>query len=148
MSRLAHPTLGDILDRLTILSLKILHGRAAGKSVTHFEAEYAELFDWFWQRGPHQPGVFNHALQLAAVNAALWTAEDELRPWQKWWTETGPGSPGSSPGSSVTRGFNSDTVYIIAGVALRIQQLNDQRADLVARINLLMGGVVGEEKLT
>ena len=130
--RLVNYGAGEITDRLTILALKILHGKAAGKSVEHFEREQETLLSKI--RGRTLNGVwFEQVLGLAAVNAALWTAEDEMRHWR----EHKPmldGLPGSITSAALRCAF-------------RIQELNDKRAELVSTINANSGEKDGEEKL-
>lgn len=130
MSRLVGYGLGEIADRLTILSLKLLYGLAAGKPTAHFAQEYDALFEQFWARGPYAAGVFDQTLHLAAVNAALWQAEDEMRVF-----------------AQCIFTLSEERVEEVADLGLRIQKLNDQRAALVAQINTLAGDTAGPEKL-
>lgn len=59
---------------------------------------------------------FESVLELAAVNAALWHAEDDLR--------------------TVRETAATPDQYIAAGqIGIRLQALNDQRATLVDKIN-------------
>lgn len=134
MSRLHDPGPGEILDRLTILALKIVHGEYAGRDTTHWKEEYYALDS---TKTPSIPIV--QVVELAAVNGALWQAEDEIRRLRALpegrrdqWT----GSVGNT------------WVVDVANVALRIATLNDRRAELVARINLDTGIDRGPEKLT
>jgi len=122
---LAKPTLGEILDRLTILSLKVLHGRQAGKAVGHFEEEQRVLATLECAKRPHG---LSHLplLDLAAVNAALWHAEDDLREYR-----------------IKVREFDE---HAALAVAFRIQDLNDQRACLIQEINKASGEWQGAEK--
>jgi hypothetical protein len=129
--RLLDPGAGEITDRLTILSLKILFGDQAGKDTTHFKAERTTLLSKI--RSKTLNGVwFDKALELAAVNAALWHCEDAMRGFR---IEAGE-SPLTPTGCAS-----------VVEVAFRIQSLNDQRAKLVAEINKDAGDSVGQEKL-
>lgn len=129
MSRLVNPGLGDVLDRLSILSLKILHGEFAKKDVTHWKVERSQLQP---QVNARSNGAwFQFALDLAAVNSALWHAEDEMRV-----IRADEPTPESQPGTMMRAGV----------VAIRIQELNDQRAALVGAINDLAGDNRGSEK--
>jgi len=128
---------GEILDRLTILSLKILHGGMAGRSIEHWKAEYAYLNEEKYSPCVSRATSYFADLQaaildLAAVNGAIWTAEDELRRWQ------GEGCGPCSLPQAMT----------VAVVALRAQSLNDRRAQLIAEINTLLGAEAPEEKIT
>src|ERR1700676_1554522 len=69
---------GECSDRLTILALKILHGTDAGKDVKHFTDERNALLTDIRARTLNGKW-FEAVLELAAVNAALWHAEDRLR---------------------------------------------------------------------
>jgi hypothetical protein len=124
--RLINIGAGEITDRLTILALKILTGEAAGKDTTHFENERTALLVLIRTRTLNG-SWFQQVLELGAVNAALWYAEDHLRE---------------------IRGL-SDPVSLapaIIALAFRIQDLNDQRAQLVEAINKLSGDHIGPEK--
>lgn len=125
MSRLINPGLGDQVDRLTILSLKILYGELAGKDTTHFANERAALIVQVNARSG-SASWYELGLQLHATNAALWQAEDELRGYR------GDGGP----------------IKEAALCAFRIQDLNDRRAQLIQQINTRVGDNLGEEKLT
>ncbi len=110
---------GEISDRLTILSLKLLYGEDAGKPTTHFRDERNALVTEIRARSLNGRW-FESVLELAAVNAALWHAEDAMRLLRKREAED----------------HTQETFYLdVCRVAFRIQGLNDQRAGLVERIN-------------
>lgn len=128
MSRLVAPGPGEILDRLTILSLKIVHGRQAGTPVGHW-AEEREVLCLAHCTHAWCPSAC--LLELAAVNAALWQAEDQIREMRQRYTNaTGAVSANFTEGD-VEEGFQC---------ALRIATLNDRRAVLVHQINT-QGGI-------
>jgi hypothetical protein len=114
-----NPTVGDLTDRLTILSLKVLFGTAAGQPVEHFIQERTGILTKLRTR---QIGPWMGLLSdLAAVNGALWHAEEDLRGCQE---------------------------LVDAGrLGLRIQALNDQRAALIVKINKEAGDPTNVEKL-
>lgn len=131
MSRLIDPGVGDVTDRLTILALKVLFGREGQKDVSHFEREQTALLAKVRARD-HSGPWFHLTLELAAVNAALWHSEDELREYRMRkmvdakelsWTEE------------------------VARCGMRIQELNDRRAELIAQINKEAGDGAAKEKL-
>lgn len=135
MSRLLNVGPGEIADRLTILGLKIAHGTEKGVDVKHWRDERNALLVKV------QPSIdsrwVEHALELAAVNALLWQAEDDLRTLRKDLQQTQ-----QVPGSSYASLLQS------AGeVAVQAQALNDRRAELVAQINAAVGETA-REKLT
>lgn len=121
MSRLHNPGPGEILDRLTILALKITHGRLTGISLTHWEDELHALIaisGGILHLGSEKDRTtYVHQLELAAVNGALWQEEDELRRLRLI--------------AQAYEGWTGET----ARCGLRIQQLNDRRAELVTLIN-------------
>ncbi len=127
MGRLLNPGLGDILDRISILHLKVVRKPYDGKSIDHYEEELRELHR-------HADGVegvvFYQYSALAAVNSTLWDCEDELRSLR-----TAGGSAPIAP----------DRVRTIGMIAVQIQELNDRRAELIALINA-NAGVKGAEK--
>lgn len=131
MSVLHNPGPGEILDRITILSLKLTYGALARHDLTQWQEELRAL--WLLLAVPHAWAVsagLNYA-DLAAVNAALWQAEDHLRALRaedpsirlEEWTQ-----------DAQRTGFH-------------IQSLNDRRADLVALINREAGLDRPQEKL-
>jgi len=141
--RLIDPGPGEVTDRLTILSLKIRTGTESGLDVSHFVREQTVLLTKIRSRTLN--GVwFAQVLDLAAVNALLWQAEDELREWR---AKRAPQTPDSSGLSGVGQGYLAATAADVVAVAFRIQELNDQRAQLVQQINKEAGEASGPEKL-
>lgn len=133
--RLVNIGAGEIADRLTILALKVAHGQQAGKDVSHFLTERNALL--VQSRTYEQfagPGL-EHLLDLAAVNAMLWQAEDEIRCLRALGLD-----------ALLKQGFEPDLVRALQ-CAFRVQALNDQRADLVWTLNKLAGTDLGREKL-
>lgn len=124
MGRLHNPGPGEILDRLTILALKIVYGTQAGRDTTHWKAEQETLADTFWLGTPGTLTVRVRGLQwmeLAAVNAAIWQAEDEMRGYRDSFIGDAP--------------IPQDTQIAAGLCGCRIQYLNDRRAELVTLIN-------------
>jgi hypothetical protein len=125
---------GEITDRLTILSLKMLHGKAAGKPIDHFGRERDVLLTQIRARTLN--GAWAEQLfDLAAVNAALWTAEDHLRIARARF----------APPQDAR--LNDGDVEDVCQLAFRIQELNDRRAELITLINANTGEKDGEEKV-
>src|SRR3989304_8775959 len=119
--RLIHPSPGELLDRKTILHLKIEAGRRRPVSVAHFEEELkmieAALADWFGKNPGADRRAYDEAAQeLADVNRKLWDAEDEVR---------------ELPRSAQER---------LAELAKWIPELNDRRADRATRGRRLFDG--------
>lgn len=129
MARLINFGTGEIVDRLTILSLKVLYGEQAGKDCTHFRNERNALLTMLNARNAF-PSWYELGLELHAINAALWQAEDELRGYRQRDLVRADVAPSA-----------------VAECAFRIQTLNDQRATLIAAINAKTGDNLGAEKL-
>lgn len=131
MSRLINPGTGDLLDRLSILGLKLVYGQQVGKDTTHFRNERNAILPMI--AGKNGTALWlEHYTELAAVNAALWGAEDEMRYTRIAWL--------SAPAAIDYKEA--------AQCAFRIQSLNDRRAELIALINSNTGESLGSEKLT
>ncbi len=116
--RLINPSPGELLDRKTILLLKIEAGGRRQLDVAHFQQELelieAALADWL-RRNPaaDRRACDELGSELAEVNRKLWDAEDEVR---------------ALPRSETER---------LAELAKRIPELNDRRSELVQRVNRL-----------
>lgn len=115
---LINPSPGELLDRKTILHLKIEAGCQRQMDVVHFQKELdlieAALADWLGKNAGADRRAYDEATQeLADVNRKLWQAEDEVR---------------QLPRSERDR---------LADLAKLIPELNDRRADLVQRVNRL-----------
>lgn len=128
MPRLVNIGVGEIVDRLTILSLKILYSGQADKPIDHFENERTALMVMLRGRTLDGPW-FEQVLALSAINGALWRAEDEMRTHRE-------------------EGQTTKNRDDIIECAFRIQELNDERARLVETINKATGDHLGSEKLT
>lgn len=127
---------GEITDRLTILSLKILFAQQVGKDCSHWLTERSKLLPQLRSRTLNS-SWFEQTLELAAVNAALWHAEDDLRLLRQLPPEK----------RAQWAGSGSTWIEDVARIGLRLQELNDQRAALIAKINELAGEKSGGEKL-
>jgi hypothetical protein len=65
---LMHPTVGEMIDRLTLLELKFKHGLAAGKDVSHFAEETYEIAKALEGRWP-APAVVD---EMRKIHELLW----------------------------------------------------------------------------
>ena len=105
---LTRPSVGDLLDRLSILRLKIHHGGIAGKPVGHFEEERQEIL----QRLPPQIDFLDPLVEhLFFVNEALWELTDAMRD-----------------------AVDAKTADLQARYARVMLRMNDKRANLVGQI--------------
>jgi hypothetical protein len=123
MTRLVNFGLGEICDRLTILGLKILYGEEKQLDVAHFRNERTTLVIKLLTAST---GKWIEAYaDLAAVNAALWHAEADLRGYAKNRTTAPPDA--------------------VMHCAFCIQAWNDRRAFLVQQINEHVGDKAQEK---
>lgn len=130
--KLDNPGVGEITDRLTILAMKILFGEQAKIDTSHFKAERATLLAKIRSRTLNG-AWFDSTTDLAATNAALWHAEDDLRAFRTAFQAAKPPILQSEQ---------------IVDLAFKIQALNDRRAELVQKINKDAGeGADGPEKV-
>jgi hypothetical protein len=121
--------MGEVLDRLSILQLKIDAGMQRGIATGAWEAEQRELDSYLkkkivgWQKrataqGQADFGSMNGRLGL--VNKKLWDAEDDIRRYR-------------------LPTLTDEQVREVCQLALRIADLNDVRCELVRQINLFFG---------
>ena len=117
---LMNPSPGELVDRKTILHLKIAAGERRKLKVGHFHKELelieAALAEWFRKSAGADRKKYSGAVHgLAEVNQKLWRAEDEVRALEP---------------SARDR---------LAELAKLIPKLNDRRAELVRQVNRLFG---------
>ena len=114
---------GELLDKLTILSVKAKHVTDEHKRVK-IAREYA-LLEQVWEDSPYlrSAGIESLMADLAAVNERLWHLENEVR-------------------STMVRA----DAYLMSGVALCISSENDYRARIKATINTLLDSDIVEVK--
>jgi hypothetical protein len=123
------PTVGELLDRQTILDLKIRHGNRAGVDTRAWQTEQAEIGARLLARTTAFAVEQRQLLArltgtLESINASLWAAEDEVRT------------------------ASESEIATLAGLAKRIASLNDQRAQAVRELNRLAGeSSEGNEKV-
>lgn len=139
--RLLEPDIGEVLDRQSILQLKIEAAMQRMISTESWESELKELDNYLqrkmqaWQRTATS---FSHDLfgkctaELTHANARLWRLEDEIRTYIK---------------KRDSGGLNAEDFEAAANVAMTIAEINDIRAALVVRINAMFGSQVEQEKI-
>ena len=121
MPLLAPVSIGDLLDRITILGVKRQH--AEGAALGNVSAELVALEGaWVAAGLPADPP---ERVELSTVNTALWDVEDALRRHE-------------ARGS-----FDADFITL----ARRVYLLNDVRAALKRAVNLRLGSELVEEKV-
>ena len=115
---LLKPTPGQIWDRITILKLKIDAFKVVRRGYAELAQELLELESYL--RGmARSKEADNLTVLLGATNEHLWTKEDELRRLM------------AEPPAL--------DYYEIADVAVQIAKLNDQRCDLIRKIDAEYG---------
>jgi len=134
--RLLDPSPGEILDRSSILILKIEAAEIKKLSASHFFSELNELSTIMLQKLDDE--IINSEFEVEAykkanadlqiVNKRLWNYEDEVRAL--------PRVSDSTP----------DQIFRAAQLRELITDLNDCRADLVARLNSFFG-IIEQEKI-
>lgn len=127
MSRLINYGPGEICDRLSILALKILF--ANGRETDHWRKERAVLLTQLRGRGEGSPW-YEYAVELGAVNSAIWHKEDALREQRR-----------------LGRPAEAELTELRVDLAFALQELNDRRSELIAKINELAGEKTGPEKV-
>jgi len=117
----APASVGDVLDRLTILEIKLAH--ATGEGRFHVEREHAALQAAWSDAG--LPEAVAERAALAEVNARLWAVEDALR--------------------VAERAERFDEAFV--ELARSVYRLNDERAALKRQVNERLDSALVEVKL-
>lgn len=112
---------GELIDKITILVLKSAH--AQGERLANVTRELAALQQIERDCAPAIP--IDLRQQLAAVNAELWSLEDDIR------------------ALDARQDFGAQFVAL----ARRIHQLNDRRHAIKRAINVACGSALIEEKV-
>jgi Family of unknown function (DUF6165) len=116
-------SIGELVDKITILELKADRLRDPGKA-QNVQTELALLRRIRDQAGLDTAEMAVLADELLAVNAALWQIEDEIRACEK------------------RRDFGPRFIEL----ARNVYRSNDRRAEIKKRINLEFGSAIVEEK--
>jgi len=114
---------GELLDKITILRIKVARMQDAGK-IANVKLELA-LLEQTWRdsgAAAHDVELEIHALQN--VNERLWDIEDLIR------------------NKEATQTFDRDFIDL----ARAVYQYNDERAAIKKRVNLQLGSRLIEEK--
>ncbi len=131
--RLINPGLGELLDRLTILRLKIQHLEATD----HFAWERSRICVLIEEQAQWMPDSVRTQmealeLRLAETNKAIWESEDRVRVLRQRFLDDPYPLTGTEAIAAAKAGFYS-------------QQLNDRRSALVHEINVLTGSAKDQE---
>lgn len=125
MGRLLNPGVGELVDRLTILQLKIRHGapQPGSGALDHFRDEEAQINMLLNRmRWPSSDHAMVLSMKLQQCNAQLWELEDQLAQY----AQQGSGTP--------------DDCGRCANIAVNIWRANRARNTLIHRLNVLAGG--------
>lgn len=124
MSNILHPTIGDLIDRFTILELKIQYCPTT-TSKEHFISEWREIEERLRPLYPRFEGLSALHDELMKTNRDLWTIVDEHRDW-----------------------YNSyQDLYRAARILEDLWGLNSMRRRLMSSIDKLTNTWAGEEKV-
>jgi hypothetical protein len=114
---------GELLDKITILRIKSVRMRDAGK-LANVRTELDAL-EQIWRASPYAAvDVADEVNALLAVNERLWTIEDDIRDKER------------------AQSFDGDFVRLARAVYVE----NDERAAIKRRLNVKLGSSLIEEK--
>jgi hypothetical protein len=111
-----NPGPGELCDRLSVLSLKLLH-----KPSAEYQSEFDLIVGEVCALFGGSAFKVDDLLSLAAVNGQLWAFEDRIRDFR------------DDP-----KPLELDEGEVLS-VAMGIQKLNDRRAQLIGEINAFHG---------
>lgn len=121
------PSPGEVVDRQTILELKIEAAKRKKIPANAFADEYDQLQAYLeknsFTRAPVQHDRDTLYKKLKEVNTQLWHIEDDIRLIIRQ-----AGDPSK---------LSADQKVLVCKVSFEIPRLNDQRAELVQQINKL-----------
>ena len=114
---------GELLDKITILRIKVARIQEAGK-LANVKAELAQLEKAWGESGAAANNIALDERALQNVNERLWDIEDRIRDKEARQT------------------FDREFIDL----ARAVYQCNDERAAIKRRINLQLGSRLIEEK--
>ena len=130
---ITNPSIGEIVDRMAVLRLKIINGSSQGKPIEHFlreqDAAGELLSQKLWDRDDKVKLFWPVALELAQLHQKMWDRENDRREWQK--AQMGH------------RHFVEEAAAILEDLGT----MNEKRNALREEINKIFGTFEGEEKL-
>ena len=124
MSLICAPvSFGELIDKITILEIKLAQMRDAAK-LANVRTELDLLNDAWAQNPASRVDIAAERARLKAVNEALWEIEDHIRVKEK------------------AQAFDAEFIELARSVYFR----NDERAAVKREINLKLGSQLVEEK--
>jgi hypothetical protein len=121
---LLHPTPGMIIDRISILNLKIDAYLKADRRTNALEEELMELEAFLDSQGKDSREIDKLRNSLYACNRSIWDRENELR---------------SMPCRGQTDEWNLSALKKLAKCAVEIAKINDERVNLMRKIDVEFG---------
>ena len=116
-------SIGELVDKLTILEIKLSNVSSQDKKV-NLENEFNELKSVFESNIPSEK-IQKYYQELLVINKKLWKIEDDIRILEK------------------QKLFNEEFIELARSVYVT----NDERFEIKNTINSLMGSNIKEEKL-
>jgi len=116
-------SIGELVDKLTILEIKLSNVSSQDKKV-NLENEFNELRSVFENNIPSEK-IQKYYQELLVINKKLWKIEDDIRILEK------------------QKLFNEEFIELARSVYVT----NDERFEIKNTINSLMGSNIKEEKL-
>tara|TARA_Y100000385_G_scaffold1806_1_gene1935 strand:- start:1350 stop:1736 length:387 start_codon:yes stop_codon:yes gene_type:complete len=116
-------SIGELVDKLTILEIKLSNVSSQDKKV-NLENEFNELKSVFENNIPSEK-IQKYYQELLVINKKLWKIEDDIRILEK------------------QKLFNEEFIELARSVYVT----NDERFEIKNTINSLMGSNIIEEKL-
>jgi hypothetical protein len=116
-------SIGELVDKLTILEIKLSNVSSQDKKV-NLENEFNELKSVFENNIPSEK-IQKYYQELLVINKKLWKIEDDIRILEK------------------QKLFNEEFIELARSVYVT----NDERFEIKNTINSLMGSNIKEEKL-
>jgi hypothetical protein len=123
MSILIQVSPGELIDKMTILEVKLGHMSDPAK-LANVRREHEMITQTFRENVADTPALAKLIVELKAANLALWTIEDDIRDHER------EGDFGES----------------FVALARSIYRINDERAAIKRRINVLLDSAIVEEK--
>jgi hypothetical protein len=114
---------GELIDKMTILEVKLGHMSDPAK-LANVRREHNMIAQTFRENVADTPALAKLIVELKAANLALWTIEDDIRDHER------KGDFGES----------------FVALARSIYRINDERAAIKRRINVLLDSAIVEEK--
>ena len=123
MNLLVEVAPGELIDKITILEIKLQNIKDEGK-LANIRREYEILMATFRENVPESDALRALTDELREANAKLWDIEDDIRDLER------------------AKAFGEDFV----AVARSVYRSNDRRAATKRKINELLNSAIIEEK--